>query len=412
MFNLGGDYVLWTDEDGRSVRSMLSNGSAAGTITSNVRFHVITVEAAGSYDGDTVPVVRVHVDDVPAGDIRLYSHDLEAYTVTGDWPAGEHTLTVEYVNDSGQDSAVFSSAEIGAAPGALVDLEPLLNRVGSQEKDYTDHPFSPTTFSNTRVGPAVEFAPDDDPRHATFREGSTDVASKRWSISVQHTDGGDPTATLQANGDKHFIKIPADAATTGGTDDHMVVIQPDGRTAYELWGMEKIAADEWKARYLVITDLQGDGMDGGARASGISQLHGLIRRNELRNLDIEHSLAIGISGSMLKSVNDGRGVWPARAEDANNSWAYTGTIPMGTMFAIPPSVDVDELDLTPEGRAVARALQQYGGHVLIQADNTNLYAEMAADEGQVANLEADWPQLRDLLRVVTNNSEDNIAGAH
>jgi hypothetical protein len=151
-------------------------------------------------------------------------------------------------------------------------------------------------------------------------------------------------------------------------------------------------------------------MSAGARASGISQLHGLIRAHELKNLSIPHSVAIGIDGSQLKSVNNRTGVWPARAEDGDSATSYKGTIPMGTMFALPPTVDIKSLGLSPEGEALARALQDYGGHVLIRSGSVSLYAEQAADAAAVQRMKGDWAKLSGMLRVIDNNTADNIAG--
>ena len=279
-------------------------------------------------------------------------------------------------------------------------------------RDFTRHPFSAAAFSNTKVGAALRFAGASDPRHSTFRAGGTNVNSERWSISVQQATHNDPLATVRADsGGTHSIRIPVNATTTGGTDQHMSIIQPDARTAYEAWGMKRVSATEWTARYLVKTDIRGEGMTAGARASGISHLHGLIRKDELRDLDINHSLAIGIDNAQLKSVNNGTGVWPARREDGDSARAYTGTIPMGSMLVLPAGTNLGPLGLSPEGYALAEALQHYGGHVLLRSSGVTLYAEPAANQAQVKALKNDWSKLRPLLRIVTNNTKDNIAGA-
>lgn len=279
-------------------------------------------------------------------------------------------------------------------------------------KDFRLYPFSTSAFSNTRVGPAIRFASASDPRHSTFLSGGTNVNSERWSISVQQASQSDPVATVRADaGGTHSIRMPLNATTTGGTDQHMSIIQPDAQTAYEAWGMQRISATEWTARYIVKTDIRGEGMTAGARASGISHLHGLIRKDELKNLDINHSLAIGIDNAQLKSVNSGTGVWPARREDGDSARAYTGNIPMGSMLALPQGTALGGLGLSPEGYALAEALQHYGGHVLVRSSGVTLYAEPASDQTQVKALKNDWAKLRPLLRVVTNNTRDNIAGA-
>ena len=147
-------------------------------------------------------------------------------------------------------------------------------------------------------------------------------------------------------------------------------------------------------------------MKDGSRASGVSFFAGLIRTQELKKLSINHTLALGISDAQLKSGP----VWPARTQDSNGTTAYSGTIPMGTLFAIPSTVDISKLALSPEGKALAKALQNYGAHVLIRSGTQALYCEHTCDPTQAANLVKDWRTLSPLLRAVTNNTATNVAG--
>ncbi|WP_035747968.1 hypothetical protein [Arthrobacter sp. CAL618] len=81
------------------------------------------------------------------------------------------------------------------------------------------------------------------------------------------------------------------------------------------------------------------------------------------------------------------------------------------MLALPQGTNLGTLGLSPEGYALAEALQQYGGHVLVRSSGVTLYAEPAANQTQVRALKNDWAKLRPLLRIVTNNTKDNVAGA-
>jgi hypothetical protein len=205
----------------------------------------------------------------------------------------------------------------------------------------------------------------------------------------------------------YSLRIPRDATTTGGTDKPIGVIQPDGHSAWEFYKMTNVSTDVWTSTRVVQTDLRGDGMADGARASGISFYIGLIRQKELAQLSIKHALAIGIPDSMLLSGQ----VWPARTQDSSAATTYTGPIPMGSMVAIPPSVDVDALNLTPEGKALAHALQDYGAYVLVRASTVALFCELSCDPTQAKNLHNDWrTTLFPLMRVVTNSTATNIAG--
>ena len=103
-------------------------------------------------------------------------------------------------------------------------------------------------------------------------------------------------------------------------------------------------------------------------------------------------------------------VWPAFAQDFNHAQAYKGNVPMGTLFAIPPSVDLNTMGLSLEGLVLGEALQNYGAYVVDRAGTGALYCELACDPTRVAALQAAWIKLRDHLRAVTNNTEANVGG--
>jgi hypothetical protein len=238
---------------------------------------------------------------------------------------------------------------------------------------------------------------------------STALNSARWSFPVYEAAESDPIYTITDDGGRTFtMRIPNTATPAAGTDQHMSITQPDRHTDYEMWGASKTDRG-WHARYIVKTDLLGTGTLAGARASGISHLHGLIRTEEVGALHIPHTLAMGIDNTQLKSGP----VWPARLQDHDGASAYSGTIPMGTMFVIPRTVNLDTLGLSTEGRALAWTLQNYGAHVLLRSSTVALYAETEAEAKhptKVANLRSAWATLRPYMQVVTNNTADNVAG--
>jgi len=108
-------------------------------------------------------------------------------------------------------------------------------------------------------------------------------------------------------------------------------------------------------------------------------------------------------------------VWPAQSED-RYSGQYGGGIPLGTLFAIPPGIDVTKLGLSTDGVVLARALQDYGVYVGDtsspgSATNIAMLAEPSPGAGQqVWNMNAALPTLHRLLRPVTNNAPSAIGG--
>jgi hypothetical protein len=293
------------------------------------------------------------------------------------------------------------------------DLSILLSKWGATvapaaERWSTLHPFLSSAFSNTSVGSGIITDPNS-PMTASLKLHNTYINSARWSFPVYEASTTDPTWTItDSNGFTVTLKIPNAAAPSPGTDSHMSVTQPDKRTNYEMWRASKDALG-WHAEYIVKGDLLTDGRSGGARASAISHLHGLIRTEEVAANKIPHSLAMGIEYDQLKSGY----VWPARNQDWNGSSVYTGTIPMGTMFVLPKSVNIDSLGLTTDGKALAWTLQNYGAHVLLSAGNVSFYAETEVEAkypDRLDNYRDAWAILRNHMQVVTNNTATNIAG--
>lgn len=289
----------------------------------------------------------------------------------------------------------------------------------------TVHPFHESTFSNTAVGSGITFAPKTDQRYIDLQTRSSQFNCARWSVSVVTAKNTDPTVTLNVNNSYTMtLKIPVDAEPGAGTDLHLSVIQPDNTNVVEMWGATRVDDNNWTCYYAITTNLLGTGMSAGARASGISHLHGLIRKEELASGVINHTLALGLDGSQMlplgPDASGNYGVWPARRQDGHASTAYTGSIPMGTMFAIPASVDINALGLSPGGLMIAKALQDYGAHVLILAATVAIYGEPLAEIQHptvAAQIRTAWARtvdggndLAQYLQPVTNNTSTNVAG--
>jgi hypothetical protein len=163
----------------------------------------------------------------------------------------------------------------------------------------------------------------------------------------------------------------------------------------------------WRCSYHEVVDLYGDGIaDGGTRAYGGSALGGLIRTWELEAGAIHHVLALALAEERMRPGP----VWPATREDGGTE-GYAGSIPMGTLVAIPPDVDVEALDLTPGGHVLARALQDYGAYVVDSSSQVTFYAEPGAEtSAELAQARTDVEQLAQLLLPVLNSGPDSVGG--
>ncbi|QDH85351.1 minor tail protein [Gordonia phage MintFen] len=193
-------------------------------------------------------------------------------------------------------------------------------------------------------------------------------------------------------------RIPYDPVISTGSDASMRVI--DGRFAYDYWKTVKVNEYTYTADFITRTDLLGTGRNAGTRAARFPTAGGLIRSHELAKCYIPHALCISIPPTSLK-----RGfVWPAADEDTPGV-TYSGEVPMGSFFAIPPSVNIASLSLSQEGYALAECLQNYGmyvgdasGSAAISVDGEAAVVARPALE----RMRTDWTTLFAQLRRVTN----------
>ena len=265
-------------------------------------------------------------------------------------------------------------------------------------------PFSSTSPWNMPIGSLARYESATSPRTANLLDGRSApwVNAGQYSHPVVRASSSDPMATFRRPGHPDVqYRVPNSARPANGSDAHLHVVDPTGRYVDESW-LTKGANPSWTTGYHVRTDLYGPGVGaGGVRAYGGSAIGGLIRQWELDEGRIRHALALAVDGFQLA-----RGpVWPASSEDGNASSSYSGRNPMGTLAAIPPSVDVTRLGLSATGVVVARALQDYGAYVVDRSSAFTFFAEPSA-EGTAAltELRRDIGRIRAELRVVTNNS--------
>ncbi|MCU1488012.1 MAG: hypothetical protein JWN67_4758 [Actinomycetia bacterium] len=277
-------------------------------------------------------------------------------------------------------------------------------------RDAALWPFASTSPWNLPIGSGATYESVGDARTATLLSTARSTAwvnAEQYSHPVYRASATDPVVTVRRSGfaDVTF-RLPVGATPAAGSDRHLHVVDPTGRWLDEDWHVIG-TAPALTTGYHVRTDLYGPGVgQGGVRAYGGSAVGGLIRTWELEQGTIRHALALALEADQL-----GRGpVWPATAEDGDAARSYTGNVPMGTLAAIPPSIDVNRLGLSPAGLAAARALQDYGAYVVDRSGCTCLYAEPTAPRTAVSDLRKDVAKLRSLLRVVTDNRADNVGG--
>jgi len=308
----------------------------------------------------------------------------------------------------GLAASAIAAAGVGTTSGpAFAAPVGVPAAVANASRSVFRQPFSSTSFWNTALGSGAAFEAASGAMTSSFLSGGCYINCEQWSIPVVNATAADPSATVRTSPTWAWnYRVPANTQIAVGTDGHSVITQPDGATAYENWVMKKVTATTWTSGFQVKTDLKGDGGTNGVRAAGVSALGGLIRAHEIQELRIPHALALAIPRSKLKLGP----VWPANRQDGNAGSSYRGPIPMGTLLGIPGNVDLAALALSPEGLALAMALQDFGAYVVDAAGGTVLYAEPAAAGAAFNRMRDDFATIRKYMRVVSNSSATRVGG--
>jgi hypothetical protein len=279
-------------------------------------------------------------------------------------------------------------------------------------------PFASSSEWNTPIGSGAQFAPDNAPITQDVTGGNADIHAGTWSHPLYLSTLQDPIKQVVDNENKRVFSahIPPGARPDPKADAHMYVVEPDKHYVLEMYGTKIQPDGNIQTVRAFVIDLYGDGMhfhDGskfpGIRAMDASGFGGLIRAWELKAHSIHHALTFLLPFSRLKHGP----VWPSAREDYWGFRDYKGNVPIGTLIAIPPNVDITALGLTPSGLVLARALQDYGAYCDDSSGyNGILLSAEGATEGmpELEQMRKDFITLHRYLRPVTNNTPASIGG--
>lgn len=308
------------------------------------------------------------------------------------------------ITQSKLHSAVQSS--LGKADTAVQPVEGriLAANLPALFRSTDTQPFTADSIWNTPMGDEATYETHTDTATADLLDNTPVINDtlNGYGFYLNVARPTDPVGTGSYVGESGTVsfthRIPYDSVISTGSDASMRVI--DGRWAYDYWKTVKVDDFTYTADFITRTDLLGTGRNTGTRAARFPTSGGLIRSHELAKGYIPHALCISTPATSMK-----RGyVWPAAAEDAETV-TYSGEVPMGSLFAIPPSVDIDALSLSQEGYALAEAIQDYGLYV---GDSSGSAAISVDGEAAVVmrpaleRMRTDWPTIFALLRRVTN----------
>jgi len=273
-------------------------------------------------------------------------------------------------------------------------------------RDAFAWPFASTSPWNHPIGTGAQYSAPTDPATQAVLAASPAINAAIWSKPVVLASLGDPVRYLGSGPGAVAIHVPDSAQPSGppGGDAQLNIVDPSRHIVDESWRTTRVYAANLSSGFHTRVDLRGDGLTG-TTASGMSSLGGLIRTWELQQHDIRHVLAITMPPGLMASG----AVWPAHQEDNFAAGAYRGSVHMGSLLAIPASVDVRSLGLSAEGTAIAYALQRYGAYVIDTGGSMALVAEPSA-EAWVRPARGDMRRIQAQMRVVTNNGPFSVGG--
>ena len=257
-------------------------------------------------------------------------------------------------------------------------------------------PFSPDSPWNQKI----PRNPETDPRSQELVE---DLAkSCRWdflginikgySIPVYYIDAPrTPTVLVKCRttgeGFDKPVPIPDVAAPDPQSDHHLCIVDRKLGLEWGMWDARRNADGSWTCGLGATADLKGTGvrplagraprwqLAAGARASGFPLIAGLITVEEVKAGAIEHALALAYPHCRSRYF-----IPPASTAQGTTAEARPDRgIPMGGRLQLDPAIDVSRLPLSPSGRIVARALQEYGAYVCDYSGAINLYADGSPD---------------------------------
>lgn len=181
--------------------------------------------------------------------------------------------------------------------------------------------------------------------------------------------GYTPRGLYGADGVFEDVPVPDNAVPSIGNDSSLSIWSPSTDQFWSLWRMKRLA-DGWHAcwggRIDSVSTSPGYFPNGfGASATGTAGIGGMLSIRDVQYGRADHALAIGIPDpASWKTFS-----WPAQRSDGSAS--SKSLVMEGQRFRLDPSVDVDSLRLSPIGRIVAHAAQDYG---LIVTDKSGTVA--------------------------------------
>ncbi len=273
---------------------------------------------------------------------------------------------------------------------------------------------SPTSPFDSRIAADAGVDPDSAEMAAGIARAAEakgfSISTSQWTVPVYQAQVGTPRVTLTVQGrppganlDPTFVHnktttwrgvpMPPSATPDRSADAHLTIVDTASKCRYDLYGAKQTAKG-WTAAWMNAQPVGSYAYANGlsSRASGISPIAGAIWPQELAAGRIDHALAFN-----FPYTRTGGPVWPATASDGKT--AGNGAIPTGARVRLDPSLDLDTLNLTPQERTIATALQDYGMYLVDTGGAVGLYAIDAnsfSDNAYAGQVRTPYQLLKDI----------------
>ncbi|TMA05066.1 MAG: hypothetical protein E6J93_04910 [Methanobacteriota archaeon] len=359
--------------------SIAANPASVSFIPGQSATSTISLQSTGGFTGS----VALTTASSPAGvtgscsPSTVSGSQTSTCTLTGT-TAGSYAVTV-----TGTSTSLTHTASISVA----VTTTPPPGGGPPGGRDPLQWPFSRDSIWNLPIGASAVYVPANI-QQATQRGMTTDPDVIILTPNATMTDvyynsdgwtGGSrcaPQGNVLANAPipDNFVVQGAGSGNPDGTTPNYAtaILMSDGHTLTQGQPFARCTAGGPATMWWSLSnDLYGTGVDGGHGGSRLSSLGGTIRLGELVTGGvIRHAMKVNVYG-LNDYYYDGttQGYrWPASQADGCAATCYGGTTPalrMGSLLAIPASVNIDNLGLETEpAKILARAFQDYGAYAV------------------------------------------------
>ncbi len=264
--------------------------------------------------------------------------------------------------------------------------------------------FNEQSFWNQPIGPRPAIDPRSDELIALMdaRQGAVHVNSEVFTIPVYSADASTPRRTVHQRPARdgltggllqrerryrqhpefgRDVPIPDGAIPDPDNDAHLAIVDWERGLAWDMWRARVREDGQYESSTGMVYSIDSDGVwrtedfpiangesmhfHGPSRAAGVPAIAGLAMHHEIVAGRIEHKLAFATNNIRQEFVHPA--TWTDGAQDDGPR--------EGCVIQLDPDLDLDDFDLSPGGRVIARAMQEYGAVDVDGARGNVVYAE-------------------------------------